>query len=136
MGRHRLPTHLHVISGAAREHPDRMRKRSEEPVALGELKDQPAPDHLPEDLRGIWNEVRGLLHSNVAGTADAIAFEALVRIIAKIRSGEARAADYARLQGFLAEFGMTPAARSRIAPASMKSDGGFASFHRTMPETR
>lgn len=115
-GRPRKPTELHVISGSASKHPDRMRERQNEPEADGEdLRDATAPDHLDDGLAAIWKEVTGNLHARVAASADLIALEALVRLVGVMRSGEAVAADYARLQAYLGEFGMTPASRSKVS---------------------
>lgn len=130
MARPRKPTHLHVVSGSAKKHPDRMRERKDEPEQAGtDLRDTPAPDHLNEDLAKLWNELRGHLHARVSSEQDAIAFEALVRLVQTMRGGSAVAADYARLQAFLGEFGMTPAARSKVAQTK-KADQpkGFAAL--------
>lgn len=129
-GRPRKPTELHVISGAAAKHPDRMRDRENEPVSEGvDLRDAPAPEHLPEALASIWEEVAGLLHARVASAADLIALEALVRLVGVMRSGQAVAADYARLQAYLGEFGMTPASRSKVAQSKApEAKRGFAAL--------
>ena len=129
-GRPRKPTALHVISGSAAKHPDRMRERESEPVVEGDdLRDCPPPDHLDDALAAIWKEVAGLLHARVSSAPDLIALEALVRLVHVMRSGEAVAADYARLQSYLGEFGMTPASRSKVsqgkAPDAKK---GFAAL--------
>lgn len=129
-GRPRKPTELHVISGSASKHPDRMRERADEPEVDGEdLREAPAPDHLDERLAAIWKEVTGYLHARVASAPDLIALEALVRLVGVMRSGEAVAADYARLQAYLGEFGMTPASRSKVAQGK-KSEGkkGFGAL--------
>jgi phage terminase small subunit len=130
MARPRKPTELHVVSGSARKHPDRMRERTAEPIPGGfDLRDAPAPDHLDEALAAIWKEVTGLLHARVSSGPDLIALEALVRLVAVMRSGEAAAADYARLQAYLGEFGMTPASRSKVAQAKKPDEPkGFAAL--------
>ena len=115
MARPRKPTQLHVVSGSAAKHPDRMRERENEPEADGDLREIKPPEHLVEDLASIWKEVAGLLHARVASNPDLIALEALVRLVKVMRSGDAQAADYARLQAYLGEFGMTPASRSKVA---------------------
>src|SRR4051812_32567298 len=113
MARPRKPTQLHVISGSAQKHPDRMREREAEPVPEGnDLRDLPAPDHLDETHAKLWEELRHHLHARTSGEQDSVAFEALVRLVAVMRLGRAVAADFARLQAYLGEFGMTPASRS------------------------
>lgn len=116
MARPRKPTQLHVVSGTAKVHPERMREREAEPTEVdGDLRETEAPEHLDEDLAKLWTELRGHLHARISGAQDAVAFEALVRLVKIMRSGEAVAADYARLQAYLGEFGMTPASRSKVA---------------------
>lgn len=116
MARPRKPTQLHVISGSAQKHPDRMREREDEPlVEGGDLRDSGAPDHLDPMHRDLWNELRCQLHARVSSDQDATAFEALVRLVMIMRMGKATAAEFARLQAFLGEFGMTPASRSKVS---------------------
>lgn len=115
MGRTRKPTHLHVISGSAAKHPDRMRDRQSEPLTSGvDLRESLPPHHLHDGLAAIWRDVAPLVPKGVAAAADLLAFEALVRLIFTMRSGNAKAAHLGRLQAMLAEFGMTPATRARV----------------------
>jgi len=115
-GRPRKPTELHVISGSAKTNPGRLENRANEPEAEGDdLRAIAPPVHLDERLASIWEEVAGILHARVASAPDLIALEALVRLVGVMRSGEAVAADYARLQAYLGEFGMTPASRSKVS---------------------
>lgn len=111
-----------------------MRERVAEPELAGsDLRDTPAPKHLDAPLTALWDELRDTLHARVSGWHDAIAFEALVRLVALMRSGDAVAADYARLQAYLGEFGMTPASRSKVAQGARDgSPKGFAAL-RTVP---
>lgn len=129
-GRPRKPTELHVISGSAKTNPGRLQNRADEPEADGEdLRDAPAPSHLDDGLAAIWKEVTGNLHARVAASADLIALEALVRLVGVMRSGEAVAADYARLQAYLGEFGMTPASRSKVSQGKKaEAKKGFAAL--------
>lgn len=132
-GRPRKPTELHIISGSAAKHPDRMRGRESEPAAEGgDLRDARPPRHIKGPLAKIWKEMQGHLHARVASAPDAIAFEVLVRLIDQMRHGEMGAADYSRLQSMLGEFGMTPASRSKVtqgkAPEAKK---GFAALKGT-----
>lgn len=129
-GRPRKPTELHVISGSAKTNPGRLENRASEPEIDGsDLRGSPAPDHLDEVLAAIWNEVAGYLHARVASAPDLIALEALVRLVGVMRTGEAVAADYARLQAYLGEFGMTPASRSKVSQGKKAEDKkGFAAL--------
>ena len=128
MARPRKPTQLHVVSGSARKHPDRMRERESEPeTGDTDLRDIPPPDGFQHP--DIWREVQQMLHARVAGQNDHVAFEALCHLIAKMRGGEAAAADYARLQAFLGEFGMTPASRSKVSQGKAQDKPkGFAAL--------
>lgn len=129
MARPRKPTQLHVISGSAAKHPDRMREREGEPEVDGDLRDMGPPTHLDDSLAEIWREVAKLLHARVAGDSDVLAFEALVRATAMCRSAEATPAWFARQAALMGEFGMTPASRSKVAQGK-KPEGkrGFAAL--------
>jgi phage terminase small subunit len=130
MARPRKPTQLHVISGSAQKHPDRMREREAEPVIEGDdLRDREAPEHLDRMHADLWNELRGQLYARVASDQDATAFEALVRLVMVMRTGQAGAPEYARLQAYLGEFGMTPASRSKVAQGKKaERKKGFAAL--------
>lgn len=129
MGRPRKPTQLHVVSGSAKTNPGRLEDRQSEPETDGDIRGIEAPDYLDSDLAAIWKEVAGSLHARVASNPDMIALEALVRLVAKMRTGEMSAADYARLQGYLGEFGMTPASRSKVSQGKQATGKkGFAAL--------
>ncbi|MAG24944.1 terminase [Candidatus Pacearchaeota archaeon] len=129
MARPRKPTHLHVVSGSAKTNPGRLADREAEPVADDDIRGIEAPDYLDEGLAAIWREVAGMLHARVASNPDMIALEALVRLVARMRTGEMSAADYARLQGYLGEFGMTPASRSKVSQGKKAVEKkGFAAL--------
>ncbi len=130
MARPRKPTQLHVVSGSAAKDPQRMRARENEPTEIsGDLREADCPPHLDEALAKLWVEMRGYLHARVSGEQDIIAFEALVRLVAIMRTGEAVAADYARLQAYLGEFGMTPASRSKVSQGkAAETKKGFAAL--------
>lgn len=130
MARPRKPTELHVISGSAKVHPERMRERQSEPeLGTIDLREAPAPDHLDKLHSALWDELKVLLHARVASEHDAIAFEALVRLVMTMRLGNAAAADFARLQAYLGEFGMTPASRSKVSQGKRAEEKkGFAAL--------
>ena len=129
MGKPRKPTHLHVVSGSAKTNPGRLANRAQEPDAEGDIRGIEPPDYLDASVAEIWKEIAGSLHARVASNADLIALEALVRLVWKMRNAEMSAADYARLQAYLGEFGMTPASRSKVAQGK-KPEGkkGFAAL--------
>lgn len=133
MARPRKPTQLHVVSGTAKVHPERMREREAEPVVDGtDLREMDAPDHLDKMHAALWNELRVQLHARVASQHDSSAFEALVRLVMIMRTGQAAAADYARLQAYLGEFGMTPASRSKVSQGKRTDEKkGFAALKAT-----
>lgn len=130
MARPRKPTQLHIVSGAAKKDPQRMKAREAEPVEIdGDLKEAAPPVHLDAELKRLWKELQRHLHPRVSGGQDAIAFEALVRLVKVLRSGEMVAAEYARLQAYLGEFGMTPASRSKVAQGKApEQKRGFAAL--------
>lgn len=128
-GPKRKPTRLLILNGSAKAHPSRMRARANEPALADDLRDLQPPFHLSPALRAIWTDLQSCLHAGVAGSPDALAFEALVRLVAKMRTGTANAAMFARLGSLLGEFSLTPASRSRVAAlATPERPTGFAAL--------
>lgn len=56
--------------------------------------------------RNLQNELRAHLNGPISSTAELIAFEELVGLMAVMRSATAGAADYAKLDAYLLEFGL------------------------------
>ena len=146
-GRRPKPTHLRVVSGNAGKRP--LNKAEPQP-----RRERPSPPaHLSGAARDAWGYVSGILdRMGVLTEADAVALEQLCECYAEIVELRAEIAEngrfqtvatkaggemerlrpaYAalmdadrRLKAWLAEFGMTPSARSRITanPPDQKED--------------
>jgi P27 family predicted phage terminase small subunit len=142
MGRRPKPTHLKLIQGNA----GKRRLNSAEPQP--EPCEAPAPEHLTRYAREAWDRLAPMLRRmGLLTVADTIALERLCACYAEARemsailemegggtyetknvSGEtmfrprpeaARLADAdRRLKGYLGEFGLTPAARSKVRTAA------------------
>jgi hypothetical protein len=109
-GRPRKPTHLHKLEGTRTR-----TNRRDEPQPTGPLGDPPSC--LPGDTAAAWREIADALAPGVAGNSDRIAVEIVARLLARLRSPEGvTAAEIACLHRGLASLGMTPAARSKVAP--------------------
>lgn len=114
-GRPRKPTALHVLHGT-RTRVD----RSGEPSDIGELGKPPA--HLSPEDAAAWREIAASLAPGVAGRADRFVVEIVAVLIARLRTPEGlKAADLACLHRGLASLGMTPTARSKVAPPVRES---------------
>jgi hypothetical protein len=112
----RKPTLLHVIQGT-RTRTD----RSGEPRDLAPLAEPPA------SLRGpalaAWREIVASVAPGVLTAGDRFALEIVARLLAKMRSRAGlTAAETSALQRGFASLGMTPADRSRVAPALAKPE--------------
>ena len=109
-GRPRKPTALHVLHGT-RTRVD----RSGEPSDIGDLGGPPA--HLTYEAAAAWREIAASLAPGVASRADRFVVEIVAVLIARLRTPEGlKPADLACLHRGLASLGMTPTARSKVAP--------------------
>lgn len=117
MPAHRKPTKLLIAGGTAKKNPARIRARAAEPVNDGtDLRQIPAPPHLSAAQRQIWTATARQLPEGVAMATDALAFEALVRLIERSRESHAPQWVAGRMLNFLRSFGMTPATRGAVRP--------------------
>lgn len=105
------PTRLKALEG----NPGRRPLPQNEPVVEEPLGS--APDNWPGVAKELWTEVAGEVPFGVASKADRIAFEILVRLIAKVRAAPDKLtpAMAAQIRSACAEFGMTPSSRSRLS---------------------
>lgn len=130
-----LPTALKIMRGEKR--PSRLNQREPQaPAGAG-----PPPAHLTPEARALWEEIVPTLEAaRILTVLDAVALEVLVDSILdyrKSRTDDKRAAFAAgtgkRLLRVLAEFGLTPSARSRILAVPPADGDGFAEFLRAKP---
>jgi len=121
----RVPTAIIKARGGFLRHPERARARANEPQPTGEL--GPPPRHLANNEREAWVYISRIIPPGVAKNSDRIAMEEIACLLAKCRTKGKRAVKAAErqlLKSYLAEFGMTPAARSRVsATLPEKLDG-------------
>jgi len=68
----------------------------------------PAPSHLSEGARAVWDELATELPRDVATARHRVAFEALVYAVGKIRTGEASPACLSQARQLLESFGLLP----------------------------
>lgn len=117
----RKPMAIKEIHGTA--HRNKQRQNPNEPTPTRGI--GPAPDHLGEEHSAVWDEVVSQMYAGVLGEADRIALETMVRLIYLMRSNfdEMTAAQLARLNGLLSQFGMTPADRTKISVPKNKDKG-------------
>jgi hypothetical protein len=122
MGRPRTPTAVLDAKGAFIKDPQR--KRPNEPST-----DRPlgkAPEHLSENEQALWDEIRKRLLPGVAKRSDRDAFESLVLLKARERSGLILPAERGQLIALYGRFAMTPSDRSKVfvdaKPKSALSD--------------
>jgi hypothetical protein len=113
VGRPRVSTARHRLTGAFRRHPERLRARGVEPQPTGPI--GAPPDCLSRQEQAAWREI--VLHSppGVLGCSDRLALEITCRLVAELRrAGSLPAGQMAALVGLLGKLGMTPADRSRV----------------------
>ncbi len=111
----RKPGTLHVLHGT-RPRYDRS----------GEPRDLPPLGEPPACLRGpalaVWREIAATVAPGVLAAPDRFALEIVARLLAKLRRDGLTASETRALQRGFASIGMTPADRSRVAPALAKPE--------------
>ena len=119
------PTEQLKLTGGYKGHGKRLAaRRPAEPKGWSDL--PPPPDHLPEALRPTWEELRGLMHPRVCNVPDVVPFEALVRLVYKMRTDfdSMNASQMGQMTRMFTEFGMTPASRPKVhqAPEAVEAN--------------
>jgi hypothetical protein len=126
----RKPTAILEASGAFEANPKRA--RPDEPNSGRGV--GPAPGHLAEDERAVWDEIVADCAAGVFQSGDRVMLEVLSCLLAEYRRDRAGfgGRKYQQLTGLLARCGMTPADRSRVTVPrgtnGEKPKVGLASF--------
>ena len=119
-----VPTNILKLRGADKNHPERMKKRENEPKNVNPLGNPPR--HLLKSQKAAWREIVKYSIPGVLGQADRIAVEMAACLLVKCRGLElknndsvlhiwASSAEQNLFFKYLAQFGMTPADRSKIS---------------------
>jgi hypothetical protein len=117
MGRVRIPTAIQDAKGAYITHKNR---RHEEPTFNKPLGGPSKYLNAFQVL--LWKEIKRDLLPGVAKKSDRHAFESMVLLKERERSGAITAAERGQLIALFAHFGLTPASRSKVAvPEKPKS---------------
>jgi hypothetical protein len=129
MARPHLPKNIHILKGTAKQHPERMRERENEPVNTQPI-GKPSK-HLSKLEKEFFKEIVGLAIDGVLGEADRPAVEFTANLFLKARGlyvveGEiipATSGEQQLLFKYLGQFGMLPAERAKLSiePAKKKS---------------
>jgi hypothetical protein len=83
--------------------------------------------HLTDTEMLCWKRVMEILPPGVAGCSDEISMHTLVQLWARQIIGTITVPEYSHLRGLCVQFGMTPAARSKVVGTGPKrSDEGGA----------
>jgi hypothetical protein len=129
MARNHLPKNIHILKGTAKQHPERMRERENEPVNKAPI-GRPSK-YLNTVEKRFFKEIVKNSIDGVLGEADRIAVECAAQLLFKVRGlniqdGEvvpASAGEQQLLIKYLGQFGMLPADRAKISidPGKKKS---------------
>lgn len=117
------PTELRVLQGTANRNKQR---NSPNPPQVTEDIGEP-PNHLGEQEKAIWNELKQNLYSGVLASGDRISLEIICRLIAEMRNDfeNFQAAKITQLNSFLSKFGMTPSDRAKIVVSKQEEENPF-----------
>ena len=121
MGRNRLPTEIQDAKGYFLEHPDRYPEGSEALEQAPSITEP--PERLTEELKTLWIEIAGQLVPGVLKRSDETMFEALIRLIAKLRDDTIEIGERTQLIKLGSEFGMSPASRPKVNVEQPKKTG-------------
>jgi phage terminase small subunit len=113
MSRPRKPAKILEISGAYLDQPGR--RRPPAPKSTEPIGDPPA--ELDEAARRCWREVVAEAAPGLLTEADRGVVELVAAIRARNRRGEATTSEVGVMLRGLVELGLTPARRSKVAPA-------------------
>ena len=134
-GRPRKPTNVLLLSGAKKNHPERLKEREGEPVNKNPI-GSPVK-FLTKHEKAAWREIVKLSIDGVLGEADRLAVEHASRLLVKCRGLETYEDDgkeikiWASVQEqtlflrYLSQLGMTPADRSKINIPGKKEKNPF-----------
>lgn len=110
--------------------------------ALLDPRDRPLanpPDRLPEELRALWFEILFACPKNYVLRRDGIAFENVVREVARYRRGEMSKTRARELGAFLGKFGVRPRDRKRVldgTPIPVPDEATRAALLKASQESR
>ena len=121
MARPRKPTSILKLTGSAKNHPERMRERENEPENINPVGDP--PEHLTDREKSCFNEIVGYAINEVLGEADRISIECAAVILNRLRNpleldGKliyATGQEENQFFRYMGQFGMLPADRSKIS---------------------
>jgi hypothetical protein len=127
MGRPRKPTHLLLLGGAAKKHPERMKGRAErgKDGAWKELEDSPEgvgdpPAYFDEEQKVQWHEFLATVPAGVLRLRDRPTVIELAKLLAESRRGTISSSDRKLLMGLLPRFGADPSSRSKAPGTAAK----------------
>jgi hypothetical protein len=117
-GRPRTPAKILELKGAWRKDPQRRR----EPVQGAGAFDSQPPSHLPQECVRAWHHIVAQVPPGVLTASDATSIEIMARLQASIwMSGDRD--DIKELFRWLGQYGLTAAAREKIAAKKPEGSG-------------
>ena len=116
------PTRILSLRDAFTAHPERLRKRANEPQPIGPV--GPPPRSLNPAQRLCFRELVKRACPGVLGASDAIVVELAARLLEEVRRDPGvSAAKLRTLQSLLGTMGMSPSDRVRVEAARPRGDG-------------
>ena len=119
----RKPTNILKLSGAAKNHPERLKERENEPEEKTPI--SIAPDYLSDFEKECYVEIIGLTIDGVLTQCNSISVAMAAQLFAKCKLGEAMQSDQGLFFKYLGQFGMLPAEKSKISIAKPKKKNRF-----------
>lgn len=120
-GGNRIPKGRKELTKTIR--PSRERAGSE-PLAIGDVGDPPA--HLESDLVKAWREIVAQAPRGVLTRSDRLIVEHACRLLAAIRSDNAKTGTFVEYRRTIESLGLSPASRSRLSVPPPPQPNPFA----------
>jgi hypothetical protein len=119
MSRPRTATAILETRGSFIQHPSREAARAHEPDTDKPLGNPPA--RLTPEVQEVWREIAAQMLPGVCKESDRTMFEALCRLVYKMRTGTIKIMELNALVSLCGRFAMSPSDRSKVAVGSEPS---------------
>ena len=124
-GRNPTPTNVLLLKGTNKNHPERIKKRADEPKDKRDIDAKPHARLKTKIEKECYKELIDNCIPSVLKQCDRTSVMIAAKLLARFVEDEATAAETAQLIKLLGQFGMTPSERTRIKMTPEKPKNEF-----------